>query len=101
VPLRPYTLRAGQSVRVYSGLGATRSGRLFLNRRISVWDSSRTGDLIQVRDGAGMVAAAIYYRRGHPAVVPAGGARAVRLTPSGHAVGRFARLFPALSTETD
>ena len=64
VPLRPYTLRAGQSVRVYSGLGATRSGRLFLNRRISVWGSSRTGDLIQVRDGAGMVAAAICYRRG-------------------------------------
>ncbi|HVD15265.1 MAG TPA: PQQ-dependent sugar dehydrogenase [Actinomycetota bacterium] len=63
VPLRPYTLRAGQSVRVYSGLGATRSGRLFLNRRMSVWRSSRTGDLIQVRDGSGLVAAAIRYQK--------------------------------------
>jgi glucose/arabinose dehydrogenase len=60
--LRPYPLRAGQSVRVYSGLGATGSGRLFLNRRMPVWRSSRTGDLIQVRDGAGLVAAAIRYR---------------------------------------
>jgi hypothetical protein len=64
VRLRPYALRAGQSVRVYSGLGATRSGRLFLNRRISVWRSSHTGDLIQVRDGSGLVAAAIRYHRG-------------------------------------
>jgi hypothetical protein len=64
VRLRPYTLRAGQSVHVYSGLGASRSGRLFLNRRISVWRSSRTGDPIQVVDGGGLVAAAIRYRRG-------------------------------------
>jgi hypothetical protein len=63
LPLGPYLLRAGQRVRIYSGSGRSGAGRLYLNRRISVWRSSRTGDLIQVRDGAGLVAAAIRYRK--------------------------------------
>jgi len=60
--LRPYTLRAGARVRIYSGNGASGAGRLFLNRRVSVWRSSRTGDVIQVLDGYRQVAAVARYR---------------------------------------
>ena len=61
--LRPYLLRAGQRVRVYSGDGVSGAGRLYLNRRVSVWRSSRTGDLIQVKDGYGQVAAIARFQR--------------------------------------
>jgi len=61
--LRPYVLRAGARVRVYSGGGVSGNGRLFLNRRISVWRSSRGGDLIQVKDGYRQVAAVYRYTR--------------------------------------
>jgi glucose/arabinose dehydrogenase len=61
--LRPYALRAGQRVRVYSGPGASGNGRLFLGRRVPVWRSSRTGDLVQVLDGYRQVAAATRYQR--------------------------------------
>jgi hypothetical protein len=63
IRLRLYLLRAGTRVRIYSGDGASGSGRLFLNRRISVWRSSRTGDVVQVDDGYRQVAAVARYQR--------------------------------------
>jgi hypothetical protein len=61
--LRPYLLRAGQRVRIYSGSGVSGQGRLFLGRRISVWRSSRSGDLIVVGDGYGQAAAIARFQR--------------------------------------
>jgi len=61
--LRPYTLRAGARVRIYSGNGSSGNGRLFLNRRISVWRSSHSGDVVQVLDGYRQLAAAARYLR--------------------------------------
>lgn len=61
--LRPYLLRAGQRVRIYSGSGISGQGRLFLFRRISVWRSSRNGDLIVVGDGYGQAAAIARFQR--------------------------------------
>src|SRR6266508_887397 len=80
--LRPYVLRAGARVRVYSGGGVSGNGRLFLNRRISVWRSSRGGDLIQIKDGYRQVAAVYRYTRWE-----AGGDGAVGHVAGDHGAG--------------